>query len=1513
MNKFGVAMLSALATIGIGAGLVFVAGRVPAVNKRLNIGFDTNKNNINDNIGGGNIDLDNPAMDDDSFKEELNKRGFVIVNYSVDDKDTYIVTPKDSVIDYSNIPKKDGFYFIGWSNIVDGLIPIVSVDNNINLYPIFKGAVDGVVDLCDYLGNIHRTTIKDAYESLWKAQEVFIKDGITYSLNFIGFSNSPDKLDLVGELIDGCKYYMVYNISPLNSALTSVSAYDNFYKLIYGEQAFDKIQVVLPFEELGDTSIYIRDNALEGLSVISALNDQFRCIGVSNNPDGKELIPTSNWVKDSGYYGVYQSVSTGDIYSMQEMKDIIDSDNAKMPIEVELIDGNNVGFKLYDKSQMIELLSNQEGFIYNGERYSPIGFSYNAESVEVADEFYDGQVYFLVYANADGTSLLNVKQINRDLYLNIGEGTYASREYAISISSLDYEGESYELIGWSLSADSIDILTPDDLLMYAGVTLYPVVLVNEIISSYAQYLDFIGSNVKHNIIGSFSGVYSGLRQISRFERNIKANGTYYRFLGWSYNNDSIQLLDDVSDMESCYAVYEDCLNNEVLDYMTFNGRVEGSSYEVVDEVPERISVDMKVVLDNNGSITMGGWIGFDGIDVTPEMAQSQLYDVNNIIFEGWAYLEDAQIGSLRTKPTNVFIIDEVIRFAESKTLVALYSFDDRGTVRYVYALEGNESIISSYCNRNVDVNLSFTWLDTDSTHTTNTSTQKNKYSIDNNYIRNTLGIRPSSYEKVTFVGWTSSKFTGTKYELSSVSIVNFNTLRNYYYATNFYAVYSFEVPGGIEYVCACAESIDFIENLKKYPAYHQVQTLDGEVKTLKRELYRTLAECGAGIITFSFTTSDNSYSYYGMGLSGNTTISVPMDDWNDSDVYYTIYKDSQGNLITFDEAVILSGKSYQTINTYDGSIITIPNYYFSDVELNSYRELYNNDIVINDKTYSIVGVGIDAGNREPLLYQEVSNNTMEVFAIYKDNEGNYYSADEMMMEYENNIVRYSLKYYTPEQVVSSDYRDGELGQSVVLTQSMQDELNVLNDETLTLVGWSKTLTTGALTSVDYITFDDYVLDVDIQLYAVYTYTRGGQQLYLMACDENIEMLDKIYNPVYLTYNVYLVDTGLTQVNVEDDVNLHDYLKNTLPLIAPANNPTNTMRFLGLSKSGSSISTVSKDSITTNETYYATYIKTTQTGMISYDNAVKQTTNNYVMIFCAQNGFVDVPAYYFLEGYDISYIDRTFSVAGFVVGTKTYELYGLSGEKESKELLLPGDIGLGGKMNYAVYTDNDGNIYSCAEATEIYNSAVVEWAVAYFDENCQARTVSSRGSFNESVVLDTAFFRSKTQVSNDYVTFVGWTFDGTLIGAVDEVDYFTQYDLVEMTDDFKIYGVYSFVDDSGSTKYITAMEKNKYIFANAYCPGEYSPIYYEDIDGLHTTYVKNTKTNGSEELNLAVKDKVIEINGETYKTSGFSSSADSDDMLGYQSILPNNTYYVLYYKDGWAYSLNTIKEMINNNN
>ena len=304
MNKFGTILLTILGTLGVVAGGTAIALSVPNVQNKLNISY-----NGETFVGTDNTTTENPIEVDD-FASELEKQGYILVEYMNSESSTLVIQKKGSAINRLDTPTKEGYVFIGWSTTKDGTNMIANVESSCKLYPVFVE---------DYGGEFYLYTDSSGSYSFSNISEFEISNfnymGNKYNMGVAGFSTSPSEINLTNEIDPESYYYAVYYCYETDKIYSLEDAEYLRILLDYGEEGFYEV-------------IYHNADGTSTTGMLYLIQPESHCyinglfywvIGVSISPDSTTVVDMSELEDGGNYYCVYSDENAGEILSYNEM------------------------------------------------------------------------------------------------------------------------------------------------------------------------------------------------------------------------------------------------------------------------------------------------------------------------------------------------------------------------------------------------------------------------------------------------------------------------------------------------------------------------------------------------------------------------------------------------------------------------------------------------------------------------------------------------------------------------------------------------------------------------------------------------------------------------------------------------------------------------------------------------------------------------------------------------------------------------------------------------------------------------------------------------------------------------------------------------------------------------------------------------------------------------------------------------------------------------------------------
>ena len=471
-----------------------------------------------------------------------------LINGKTDD---LIILPENQFI-------KEGYYFIGWSNIPNGEVLyndedlyLITYEPVITLYAVWDANVNTIIFDGNGSTSGEMSLINGKTDDLIILPEnQFIKEGYY----FIGWSNIPN-----GEVLynDEDSYLIIYE-----PVITLYAVWDANVNTIIFDGNGSTSGEMSSINGKTDESIIIPANEYERLG--------YDFIGWSNTPNGEVL-----YNDEDSYLVTYESVKT--LYAVWEanVNTIIFDGNGSTSGEMSLINGKTDDLIILPENQFIK-----EGYYF-------IGWS-NIPNGEVL--YNDEDLYLITYEPV--ITLYTVWDANVNTIIFDGNGSTSGEmssingktDESIIIPANEYERLGYDFIGWSNTPNGEVLYNDEDsyLVTYESVkTLYAVWEAN------VNTIIFDGNGSTSGEMSLINGKTDDL--IILPENQFIKEGYY--FIGWSnipngevlYNDEDLYLI-TYEPVITLYTVWDANVNTIIFDgngstsgeMSSINGKTDGS-------------------------------------------------------------------------------------------------------------------------------------------------------------------------------------------------------------------------------------------------------------------------------------------------------------------------------------------------------------------------------------------------------------------------------------------------------------------------------------------------------------------------------------------------------------------------------------------------------------------------------------------------------------------------------------------------------------------------------------------------------------------------------------------------------------------------------------------------------------------------------------------------------------------------------------------------------------------------
>lgn len=503
MNKFGISMLSMLATLGIVGGAGAIALSTPAVKEKLNISFadnvlfgkqdrETVKVEIPDDNTGDPVIPPEESGDDDVFKQELAIRNLVMVNYQINDDESIIrIQEKDSGVELFELPRVVGCTFIGWTDNKDTGKLVGKVENGMTLYPVYISNERHIMFEYYTLTSEHTNHINTANVYFGDLLTNYVNASGSFTSYLLGFNESPDSKEMMTTFTNSQVLYPIVYVSEIKK-VCSYNEWKEEYSIYQcGANAMNNVKINT-FAGVEEMKVYKVNTLIDSSLDVDGI--QFTLIGFSMSADSTSTISVSSMADGKSYYAVYRAVSNYNEWSLNDLKngwDIVihtsgsykqtqckyyeDLETYTHRYSADGVTFNFVGFSLAeDSSEIIETsLITEEYCVENGIRHLYCVYE-RSDTLEL-------------YSSAELYELVKYRRATYVHYLLDGAEETANHVYLLDAYENDVvvDGVIYNFYGWSESVGSIIILEDIGTNNYHLYAVYKNSETEEIVSLYS--------------------------------------------------------------------------------------------------------------------------------------------------------------------------------------------------------------------------------------------------------------------------------------------------------------------------------------------------------------------------------------------------------------------------------------------------------------------------------------------------------------------------------------------------------------------------------------------------------------------------------------------------------------------------------------------------------------------------------------------------------------------------------------------------------------------------------------------------------------------------------------------------------------------------------------------------------------------------------------------------------------------------------------------------------------------
>jgi len=465
MNKIGISLLSALATLGVVGGAGAIALSTPALKEKLNISFA-------DNVifGKGNKQENQPDLkpvepeQEESFSQGLANRNLVMVNYQINDETIIRIQEKDSSVELLEVPKVYGCTFIGWTDNLETRELVGQVKDGMTLYPIYISNENHII--FEYYGLDEEFTNHVNTANQYFGNKVCSYVSATGSFNayLLGFTENADSKEMLTTLSNSKTYYPVVFVAE-SKKVCSYNEFKEEYSIYQcGLSAMNNV-ILHTFDSVETTKAYKTSNYINTELDVDTI--KFTLIGFSLSPDSKTIVSKQSMVDGGSYYAVYEAKSNYVEWSLNELKNgwdiVIHTSGVSQQIQC----------KHYEDLATFTHRYGTNGVVFNFK-----GFALAEDSTEIIDTaliteeyckeneirhlycVYERSDTLEIYSSSELYTLLRYRKATYVHYILDGVSTTVNHVYLLDVYEKDIvvDDVTYTFYGWSTTAGDTEIL-----------------------------------------------------------------------------------------------------------------------------------------------------------------------------------------------------------------------------------------------------------------------------------------------------------------------------------------------------------------------------------------------------------------------------------------------------------------------------------------------------------------------------------------------------------------------------------------------------------------------------------------------------------------------------------------------------------------------------------------------------------------------------------------------------------------------------------------------------------------------------------------------------------------------------------------------------------------------------------------------------------------------------------------------------------------------------------------------
>jgi len=462
MNKIGISVLSAMATLGVVCGAGAIALSTPSIKEKLNISYADNI------LFGKDTKVEIPEMpespEEESFSDGLANRNLALVNYQIGAETIIKIVEKDSPVELVDVPRVAGCTFIGWTDNVETNDLVGQVKSGMTLYPVYISNERHITFNCYTRDTSFPNHINTANQFFGNTFDALTSATGTFTTYLLGLTEDKDSKVMLKNFENGKNYYPVLYVQESKKVCSFNEYIDEYSKFQCGISAMNNV-TLHTYDSVLETQVYKTGSMVGSELTIGSV--ELTLAGFSLSPDSTSIVNKQVMLDGGIYYAVYER-QYDRLMSLNSVKQGWDA-----VIHVGRVAYNIELKKCEELADYTTRYSVDNGVVFNF-----VGFSLSEDSTEVVDislltkEFleengkdlycvYQRSDTLALYSNAEFTKALQVRKASYVHYMKNGIETTVNHVYLLDLyeKPIEVNGVQYNFYGWSESAGSIAVVT----------------------------------------------------------------------------------------------------------------------------------------------------------------------------------------------------------------------------------------------------------------------------------------------------------------------------------------------------------------------------------------------------------------------------------------------------------------------------------------------------------------------------------------------------------------------------------------------------------------------------------------------------------------------------------------------------------------------------------------------------------------------------------------------------------------------------------------------------------------------------------------------------------------------------------------------------------------------------------------------------------------------------------------------------------------------------------------------